>query len=35
MQPSSLAAELISVIQQEHSDVPPIIFLFTDGGPDH
>ena len=36
MQPSSPlrhAAELISAIEKEHSDVPP--FLFTDGGPDH
>ena len=35
MQPSPLrhAAELISTIEKEH--VPPIMFLFTDGGPDH
>ena len=38
MQPSSPlrhAAELISAIEKEHSNVPLIIFLFTDGGPDH
>ena len=29
------AAEWISAIEHEHSDVPPIIFLFTDGGTDH
>ena len=36
MQPSSPlrhAAELISTIEKEH--VPPIMFLFTDGEPDH
>ena len=38
MRPSSPlrhAAEFISAIEQEYSNVPPIIFLFTDGGPDH
>ena len=38
MQPSSPlrhATGLISAIAKEHFNVPPIIFLFTDGGLDH
>ena len=38
MQPSSPqrhASELISGIKQEYSCVPPILFIYTDGGPVH
>ena len=33
--PLQHAAELISAIQQEYSHIPPLLSLFTDGGPDH
>lgn len=38
MQPSSLqqhASELIASIRQEYSCVPPVLFIYKDGGPDH
>ena len=38
MEPSSPlrhAAELLHYIEQQHSSVPPVLFTYTDGGPDH
>ena len=38
LQPSSPlrhASELVASIRQEYSCVPPVLFMYTDGGPDH
>ena len=38
MEPSSPlrhATELLRCLEQEHSSAPPILFTYTDGGPDH
>ena len=37
LSPLRHAAELISAVQQEYSEtsIPSMLFLFTDGGPDH